>query len=99
MHYPSPDILAGNKIRRLAVEVKITKEEKKYFPYEEIKQLQNFSAYFGAEPWLAIKFSKHPWVFVSPEDLGMASENFCFGTKDIEKKGLFFDDVIGRSEL
>ena len=65
MHFPSPDVLAGNKIRRLAIEVKITKENKKYFPKEEIKQLQNFASYFGAEPWLAIKFSQQKWIFVN----------------------------------
>ena len=29
--YPSPDILAGNKLRKLAIECKITKDQKKYF--------------------------------------------------------------------
>ena len=93
MHFPSPDILAGNKIRRLAIEVKCTKDNKKYFPLEEIKQLYNFSSYFGAEPWIAIKFST-AWVFVNPEDLKQTENNYVFYKKDIEM-GVSFDQLIG----
>ena len=41
--YPSPDILAGNAIRRLAIECKVTKDQKKYFQNAEIEQLETFS--------------------------------------------------------
>ena len=34
--YPSPDVLVSNKLRRLAIECKITKEQKKYFERKEI---------------------------------------------------------------
>jgi Holliday junction resolvase len=95
MHFPSPDVLAGNKIRRLAVEVKATKENKKYFSGEEIKQLLNFSEYFGAEPWIAIKFPNGFWVFVNPEDLEKTKEgNFVFGVGSSDRKGLSFEEVI-----
>ena len=40
--YPSPDLLAGNAIRRLAIECKVTKENKKYFQKSEIEQLDFF---------------------------------------------------------
>ena len=63
MHFPSPDLLVGNKIRVLAIEAKFTKENNKYFPKKEIKQLINFASYFGAEPWLAIRFIRQDWVF------------------------------------
>ena len=95
MHFPSPDILAGNKVRRMAVEVKTTKEDKKYFASEEIKQLMDFASYFGAEPWLAIKFPENFWVFVNPEDLGQTSENFVFTKADSERRGLSFEEVTG----
>ncbi len=95
MHFPSPDILAGNKIRRLAIEVKATKEEKKYFPDEEIKQLLNFSDYFGAEPWFAIKFTGFGWVFVNPEDLEKTRSGFAFSKSNTERKGLTFEELSG----
>lgn len=78
MHFPSPDILAGNKLRRLAIEVKTTKEEKKYFPEEEVKQLINFSSYFGAEPWFAIKFNNKEWAFITPDSLKKAKNALYF---------------------
>lgn len=91
MHFPSPDLLVGNKIRRLAIEVKTTKEEKKYFSKEEVKQLLVFSSFFGAESWLAIKFSHCDWVFVNPEDLEKTRGNFVF--KKNSHKGLSFTEV------
>ena len=54
--YPAPDILAGNAVRRLAIECKVTKENKKYLQNAEIDQLQEFSRKFGAEPWVGVKF-------------------------------------------
>lgn len=91
MQFPSPDLLVGNKIRRLAIEVKITKEEKKYFSKEDVKQLLVFSSFFGAESWLAIKFPHSRWVFVNPEDLEKTRGNFVF--KSGSHKGLSFDDL------
>ena len=94
MHFPSPDILAGNGYRRLAIEAKLTKETKKYFPRDEIKQLINFSQYFGAEPWLAIKFIGEQWKFVNPEDLDDTGNNYVF-RKD-SHKCLSFEELIGQ---
>jgi len=91
MHFPSPDLLVGNKIRRLAIEVKATKEEKKYFSKKDIKQLLVFSSFFGAEPWLAIKFIHTNWVFVNPEDLEKTRNNFVF--KKECRKGLSFKEI------
>lgn len=91
MQFPSPDLLVGNKIRRLAIEAKTTKEDKKYFSTEEIKQLLVFSSFFGAESWLAIKFSRCNWVFVNPEDLEKTKENFVF--KNSSHKGLSFTEL------
>src|SRR3989338_6977523 len=67
--YPAPDILAGNAVRRLAIECKVTKENKKYLQNAEIDQLQEFSRKFGAEPWVGVKFPDQPWYFLMLEDL------------------------------
>lgn len=96
MHFPSPDLIIGNKIRRMAIEVKYINSDKKYFPKDEIKQLINFASYFGAEPWVAIKFARCNWVFVNPEDLSETDKNFVFYKKDLER-GLTFDEVISSS--
>ena len=62
--YPSPDIIAGNYSRKLAIEAKTTKEDKKYFTKYEISELKTFSELFGAEPWIAIKFKGVEWLFL-----------------------------------
>ena len=41
--YPSPDILASNSLRKVAIEAKITKDNYKHFSSEEILDLKEFS--------------------------------------------------------
>ena len=92
--FPSPDLLVGNKQRVLAIEAKVTKDEKKYFPKEEVKQLVNFSKYFGAESWFAVKFKKKGWVFFSPEDLEEKENSFVSSIELSEIKGVSFNELI-----
>jgi holliday junction resolvase Hjr len=93
MHYPSPDVLTSNRIRKLAIEVKATKDNKKYFPKDEIKQLLNFCNYFGAEGWLAIKFNRKEFIFINPEDLQETNSNFVFHIKNYDN-ALSFKELI-----
>jgi len=94
MHFPSPDILAANKLRVIAIESKKISAEKKYLSEEDVSQLLNFSKYFGAEAWFAIKFPGRDWVFVSPEDLEKTKTGYAFGKSDAENKGLSFSELI-----
>jgi Holliday junction resolvase len=66
--FPSPDIVASNGSRILAIECKSTKHKVRYIEPEQISQLKKFSSLFGAEPWLAVKFSTD-WFFYKIEDL------------------------------
>ena len=93
MHYPSPDVLAGNKIRKLAIEAKATKDSKKYIPKEDLADLKNFSSYFGAEPWVAVKFNNIPWAFINPEDLKETRSSYVISRTDAERKGLNFEEL------
>ncbi len=92
--YPSPDILVGNNVRRLAVECKTTKENKKYFGKEEICALKKFADIFGAEPWIAVKFKGKDWFFVSLEDVEEKGKTFLIDEKIAERKGLLFEELI-----
>ena len=74
--YPSPDVLVSNKLRRLAIECKTTKDQKKYFEKNEILALKKFADVFGAEPWIAVKFKGHDWFFISIEDLKETEKGF-----------------------
>jgi len=94
MKYPSADVLASNKLRKLAIECKVTKENKKYFLDIEIEQLKVFSYYFGAESWVAIKFGKEPWLFMNIEDIEKTKKGFVITLENARSKGLLFEEII-----
>lgn len=92
--YPSPDLLVGNNIRRLAIECKITKEDKKYFDKKNIAALKKFSGVFGAEPWVAIKFKGSDWLFISLNDLDESNKMFFIQKETAKRRGLLFEELI-----
>ena len=95
-HYPSCDVLASNVIRKLAIEAKVTKDKSKYFSKEEIEQLKIFSAKFGAESWIGVKFKKLNWFFVSLDDLELVGKNYVISVELAKNKGLLFNQLINR---
>ena len=94
--YPSPDVLVSNKLRRLAIECKTTKEQKKYFDKNGILALKKFADVFGAEPWIAVKFKGHEWYFVTTEDLKETEKGFMVSVESAKGKGLLFEEVINK---
>jgi len=94
MRYPSADVLATNKLRRLAIECKTVKEPWKYIEKEDIEQLKVFANLFNAEPYIAIKFNKKEWLFLTLEDLEETDKAFMINTKKAEIKGILFEELI-----
>ena len=92
--YPSPDILAGNSLRKLAIECKITKDKKKYFQKCEIEQLNTFSNRFGSESWIGVKFPKNEWHFIKIDDLEQTGACWAVSLDLIKEKGLVFSDLL-----
>jgi len=91
---PSPDIIAGTRTRKIVIEAKMTKDDRKYFEDEEIAQIRKFGEVFGAEPWVAVKFKGEDWLFLTLEDLAKTEKGSAI-TKDIAKiKGLLLEEVI-----
>lgn len=97
--HPSPDILAGNVLRKLAIECKTRKEDTIYIPKEDITQLEEFAAIFGAEPWLGIRFSKNEWFFISLDDARQTMNNYTISAKLARQKGLLFEELIEKGNL
>ena len=97
--YPSPDLLVGNAIRRLAIECKVTKDHKKYFPLEEIEQLRQFSENFGAESWIGIKFGQEDWYFLILEDLERTKNNYTISLELIKRRGLNLSELIENRKI
>ena len=95
--YPSPDILAANAIRRLAIECKVTKDRKKYFQNAEIEQLKEFSTKFGAESWIGVKFPDQPWYFLMLEDLQDTGKCWLISLEIAQRRGLNVEELLETS--
>jgi len=92
--YPSPDIIAGNIDRKLAIECKSIKGNYKYIPKEDIEQLKEFSQVFGCESWIGLRFSKSEWLFVSLEDLSETEKSFSINRETAKRKGILITELI-----
>lgn len=91
--YPSPDIIASNNLRKLAIEVKATRGDAQYITKEQIGQLQDFCARFGAEAWIAVRFDNRGWHFVSLEELRETGAAFVLDYAKAQSLGMSFDEV------
>ena len=92
--FPCPDLICGRNGRRLCIEVKITKDQKKYFSEQEIRELRYFAHMFGAEAWVAVKFPREEWLFFALEDLRETGKNFVIALTEKEQKGLLLSELI-----
>lgn len=94
MRYPSADILATNKLRKLAIECKTSKNPGKYIEKDAIEQLKEFAELFNAEPYVAVKFNREEWLFLTLEDLEETDKNFMINTEKAKIKGILFEELI-----
>ena len=88
--FPSPDVLASNGSKVVAVECKSTKSKYQYLEPAQLRQLDTFAKTFKAEPWIAVKFSTD-WRFFKPEDLFQTKKKFGITSED--QKAKFFLDL------
>jgi len=93
-HYPSPDVLAGNNLRKLAIECKSTKERRQYLTKKEVEELRLFANTFGAEAWIAVRFNVLKWFFLNIEDLKETTLGFSINIDSAKNKGLTFEEII-----
>ncbi len=92
MKYPCPDLIAGNNIRKLAIEVKITGTGYQHLTKKEVEELSQFASLFGAEAWFAVKFKD--WFFLTPEDINKTEQNYSVTEEIAQRKGLSFEELI-----
>jgi Holliday junction resolvase len=93
--YPVPDILAGNGIRRIAIEVKATSGNAQYITKEQVGGLNEFCKRYGAEAWIGVRFDNKGWYFVSTEELRETSSSFVLDLKKASAIGMTFDEMLG----
>lgn len=92
--YPSPDIIAGNGGRILAIECKASKAEYQYFSREEIESLDDFSRKFGAEPFVAVKFNNMGWFFFKTLLLKETQKSYVLSRKMCREHGKSLEEII-----
>ncbi|MCB9362350.1 Holliday junction resolvase [Candidatus Woesearchaeota archaeon] len=90
-----PDIIAGNALRHMGIECKISKNTYQYFKRQEIDDLRAFCSIFGAEAWVGIKFQGLGWFFLTLEDIKEAKEGYTVSESTARNKGLLFEELIG----
>lgn len=93
--YPSPDILASNATRILAIECKSSGELSRHLQKEQVEDLLKFAKIFGAEPWIGVRFNDMKWAFFSIDDLRKSEKGFSVSVKMVKEKGLTFEQLLG----
>jgi len=97
MKYPGPDLLVGNLAKRMSIECKTTKKTTLYLSDYDIGQLKDFSKVFDARPWIAVKFFRKDWLFISPEDLEKTPKGYLIDIKKAELRGISFEEIISEN--
>jgi Holliday junction resolvase len=92
--YPSPDIIAGNGKRYVALEVKMRSSFPVYLTKKEVEDLIEFSNKFGAEPYIAVKIKRLGWRFLKVEQLIETKNGFKIDEFNFYQ-GSDFDELIG----
>ncbi|MHA1918010.1 MAG: Holliday junction resolvase Hjc [Candidatus Ranarchaeia archaeon] len=94
MKYPSPDVIAGNNLKRIVIECKTTKDTSKYLTKKEVEELKIFADTFGAEPWIAVRFAKEDWFFLNIEDLKQTDKSYTINLNEARLKGILFEELV-----
>jgi len=93
--FPSPDVIAGNYSKKLAIECKSTKSSNQYITKEQADGLQRFSEVFGAEPWIGVRFNKEEWYFFPLKEISKtAGENLVINLDKAKLIGLKFNELV-----
>lgn len=90
-----PDVIAGNRRRYYAVEVKSSKNDYIYIREEQIQELIEFAHGFGATPIVVVKFTWKPYkVFDIIELETTDSGNYVIRRDNIDEQFNLEDYII-----
>jgi len=92
--YASPDLLVGNRSKKLAIECKSCAKDRQYLTNDEIEQLKKFADIFGAEPWVSVRFDRDGWYFFMLEDLEKTENNYVVSKEIAQRRGLSFEELV-----
>jgi len=72
------DLVAGNGMDYLCIEVKSTRSSRLYVPVEDVERLVSFAERFGGRPLVAVKFINVGWRFFEPSKLKSSGKSYRF---------------------
>ncbi len=85
------DLIAGKKgEKKYGIEVKSSKKPVKYIAKSQINNFIVFCEIFGIAPVVALRFNREGWLFIKPEDLRDAGNNFAISLEEAKAKGKRF---------
>jgi Holliday junction resolvase len=91
--FPSPDVIAGNFSKKLAIECKSTSAKVQYVTKEQADGLAKFAEIFGAEPWIGVRFNNEEWYFLPLKEVKKTcGNNLAIKLQEAKLLGLRFDD-------
>jgi len=90
-----PDVVAGNALRKLAIECKYSSYKTIYIKRKYVDQLKKIANKMGAEPWFAVKIARYSWFFMNIEDLKKTKDNnYLVDYESMKIRGLLFEELI-----
>ncbi len=95
---PTPDVVAGNGKRYIAIEVKMRRSLPLYLSQEEVEELKSFANTFGAEAYIALKLPRREWRFFPLDELertGRTGKGYKVG-EDAYAMGMEIREVLGK---
>ena len=93
---PSPDLLCGNGSSFLALECKALRGSQKSFSFQEIADLEAFALRFGAQAYVALRFDRSGWFFLSTKALKKTARgNYSVTLRFAQEQGLSFAQLVG----
>jgi Holliday junction resolvase len=78
------DLVAGRGGKAYAIEVKACAGTQQYISAEQMQELLTFAAAFGAEPLVAVKWTRRGWGILSAEKLRKTGKHWAVQQSDME---------------
>jgi holliday junction resolvase Hjr len=70
------DLIAGRAGRSFAIEVKACGGAKQYISFEQMAELNRFSAAFGAQPIIAVKWTRKGWGVIDASKMQRTGKHY-----------------------
>ncbi len=89
------DMIIGKMGRKgYAIEAKSSKSAIIYITREQINDFYLFSQMINLQPVIAVRFNRHGWIFITPDQLRDSGKNWAISLKDALSQGKRFSQFF-----